>query len=342
MNDSYGKNAQSLRAIDLFCGIGGNSLGARDAGIESIAGFDLWDLAIQVYQDNFKKARVYPYKLQEVDPKVIKSEIGDIDLILASPECTSHSVARGNRARIVHSLELGFQVIRFAEIFKPRWIMIENVPHMRNWDRYDEFIKELQKLGYQVKEQVLIASDFGVPQSRKRLFILCDNREEPPEIFPPQNIILKTARNVVDLNGSYKMTPLDNGRRATKTINRAKRGIAEIGSDIPFLMVYYGSSGTGNGGWQSLDIPLRTITTLDRFALVKPGENGHMMRMLQVPELKAAMGFSPEFILNRGTRREKIHMLGNAVCPPLITIILKKLTGFQIKGVPEFSSNTLV
>jgi DNA (cytosine-5)-methyltransferase 1 len=167
------------------------------------------------------------------------------------------------------------------------------------------------------------------------LFILCDNQKEPSEIVPPTNISLKTARDVVDLNGTYKMSLLDNGRRAEKTIKRAKNGSENAGLNNPFLMVYYGSGESGNGGWQSLDVPLRTVTTLDRFALVKPGEKGPMMRMLQVPELKAAMGFPPEFILNRGTRRDKIHMLGNAVCPPLITFILKKLTGSPIKVVEE-------
>lgn len=72
--------------------------------------------------------------------------------------------------------------------------------------------------------------------------------------------------------------------------------------------MYYGSDG---GGWQPLNRPLRTITTLDRFALVQ--HNGHepRMRMLQVPELKRAMGFDEDFKLPVGVRRDRIRLLGN-------------------------------
>ncbi len=72
-------------------------------------------------------------------------------------------------------------------------------------------------------------------------------------------------------------------------------------------------------------MPLRTITTLDRFAYVKPGSDGHVMRMLQPPELKQAMGWPKRFKLNHGTRRDKIKMTGNAVCPPVMKAIVKDL-----------------
>ncbi len=322
-------STQSIRAIDLFCGIGGNSLGAQQVGVEIVAGFDKWGLATSVYQENFPRAHTFTADLRELDPAVVRENIGPIDLILASPECTSHSVARGNKARLVHSLELAFQVTRFSEIFKPRWILIENVPHMQSWERYDEFLATLRHQGYKIHEQILLASDFGVPQSRKRLYILCDRQKPPQTIVPQSDVEMKSARTIINLNGKYKMTPLDNGHRAEKTLIRAKRGIDIMGEDTPFLMVYYGSGGTGNGGWQSLDVPLRTITTLDRFAIVKPGPNGEgpVMRMLQPAELQAAMGFPETFIMNRGSRRDKIHLLGNAVCPPVIKIIVETLVG---------------
>jgi DNA (cytosine-5)-methyltransferase 1 len=93
----------------------------------------------------------------------------------------------------------------------------------------------------------------------------------------------------------------------------------------PFLLVYYGSD--GSGGWQTLDRPLRTITTVDRFALVEPSAAGHQMRMLQVPELSRAMGFTKSYELPIGTRREKIHMLGNGVCPPVMKRVINALAG---------------
>jgi DNA (cytosine-5)-methyltransferase 1 len=105
---------------------------------------------------------------------------------------------------------------------------------------------------------------------------------------------------------------------------RAERAMATVGRNEPFLLVYYGSDHAG--GWQSLDSPLRTITTLDRFALVKPGIGGHVMRMLQVPELKAAMSMPGRFRFVGGTRRDRIHMIGNAVCPKVMKHVVLSLT----------------
>jgi DNA (cytosine-5)-methyltransferase 1 len=101
--------------------------------------------------------------------------------------------------------------------------------------------------------------------------------------------------------------------------------MAVLGRREPFLLVYYGSDQAG--GWQRLDRTLRTVTTLDRFALVKPTSNGHMMRMLQVPELKTAMGMPKCFRIDGETRRGRIRLVGNAVCPPVMRAAVRSLIG---------------
>ena len=116
-----------IRAIDLFCGIGGNSWGARNAGAQIVAGFDMWELAGKVYHDNFPEATFCPGKLQDNTLYNLNGKLGKIDLIVASPECTSHSVARGNKAQNMESLELAHQVLRFSDKLKPRSMVIENV-----------------------------------------------------------------------------------------------------------------------------------------------------------------------------------------------------------------------
>lgn len=88
-----------------------------------------------------------------------------------------------------------------------------------------------------------------------------------------------------------------------------------------FLIVYYGSDGAG--GWQPLDRPLRTLTTLDRFGLVTwQGREP----MLQVEELRAAMGFPSSHLFKHGSRRDRIKMIGNAVTPPVMAAIVEALT----------------
>jgi DNA (cytosine-5)-methyltransferase 1 len=314
-------NANAIRAIDLFCGAGGSSWGAVQAGAEIVAAFDLWELAGRNHQVNFPVAKYYKGQLEDVKLTKLAKEVGRVDIILASPECTNHSIAKGNRPRCEKSRDTAFQVVRFAKKFKPRWIVIENVVTMRRWLRYTEFKDELRALGYYVHEQVLDAASFGVPQSRRRLFLLCDRNRKPDPICPPSGR-RKSARSIVELNGRYQWSPLRTDRRAPATLERAERGFKEVGVNAAFLLVYYGSDRAG--GWQKLSRPLRTITTLDRFALVKPSSRGHVMRMLQVEELQAAMGMEGMRLLH-GTRRERIKMIGNAVCPPVMCAVITHL-----------------
>lgn len=309
-----------IRAIDLFCGAGGSSWGAQKAGVEIVAAFDLWELAGKNHHANFPNTRFYPTRLEDVNISEMRKDLGHIDLILASPECTNHSPAKGNKIRCEESKNTAFQVTRFARELKPRWIVIENVVSMRRWSRYQEFKKELEA-DYQVHEEVLDSSDFGVPQSRRRLFLLCD-RERMPDPTPTISGRKKTIQSIINLNGAYRWSPLKTERRAAATLERAERGINEVGPGNPFLLVYYGSDHAG--GWQKLTRPLRTITTLDRFAVVKPSPEGHLMRMLQVPELQLAMGMGG-MQFEHGTRREQIKMIGNAVCPPVMEQVIKNL-----------------
>ena len=313
---------RKIRSIDLFCGAGGSSWGAKSAGVELVAGFDMWEIVKDVYLDNFPEAKFYCDRLENSTPGKIKDELGRIDLILASPECTNHSVAKGNKPRCEKSRETALQVLKFARVFKPRWMVLENVVNMKHWDRYDDLIGDIKKLGYHTSMQVLNSVDFGVPQNRRRMFVLCDRKKKPQEINVPERKI-RTVRDIINSNGAYRYSPLKTKQRARATLDRAERAINELGNKTPFLIVYYGTDYAG--GWQSLDVPLRTITTLDRFAHVKPAPKGHMMRMLQPEELKLAMGWPKSYKLNHGSRRDKIRMVGNAVCPPVMKYIIKNL-----------------
>jgi DNA (cytosine-5)-methyltransferase 1 len=311
-----------LKALDLFSGGGGSSYGAQLAGVSVVAAVDSWSLAKDTYEDNFPDATFFRAKCESLSPERIKRDIGHIDLLIASPECTSHTCAKGSAERSEDSKNTAYQVTRFARVLKPRWIIVENVIHMRSWDRYDSWLRRLTALGYRYRTQVLDSADFGVPQSRRRLFVVCDREHEPPEIVPP-NRTRRGASSIIVGNGAYDFSPLESPRRAQRTLDSAKRAIDEIGPDERFLIVYYGTD--GGGGWQPLTVPLRTVTTLDRFALVTPTPSGYRMRMLQVPELKKAMGLPQSFKLNHGTRRDQIKLLGNGVCPPVMRAIVQGL-----------------
>lgn len=316
---------KKIRALDLFAGAGGSSLGAQKAGVHVRAAVDTWSLARKTYLDNFSETRFFKHKCETLDPQRVLKEVGPIDLLLASPDCTNHTCAKGNSPRSEASRNTAFQVVRFARVLRPRWIVIENVVHMRSWKKYNRLLDALRALGYLIREQVLNAADYGVPQSRKRLFIVGDMKVEPRMVRLLRRGPRLPATRIVDTNGGYTYSRLRTPNRAAATLQRAERAIRKLGGRKSFLLVYYGTDGAG--GWQRLTKPLRTITTVDRFAFVRPGKNGrYEMRMLQVPELQQAMGFPLKYELNHGTRRDRIKLLGNAVCPPLMTAVVESLT----------------
>ena len=248
-------------------------------------------------------------------------------MLLASPECTHHSVAKGNKPRSEKSKQLAYEVIRFAKQMQPRWIVVENVIQMRKWGCFPDWLSQLELLGYRIAIQTLQAARFGVAQTRRRLFVICD-RTRPPNLPSPRSRKRTTIEHVIEIAApgpwSYGFTPLKNGRRAEKTIQRAERAIAAVGANVEFIMVYYGSDGAG--GFQTMDRPLRTITTLDRFALVRPNCVGHEMRMLQPAELAVAMGFPRKYRFpESATRRDCVKLIGNAVCPPVMRAVIEAL-----------------
>lgn len=320
---------QVIRTLDIFCGLGGSSWGARQAGATIVAGVDMWGRAIETFSENFPEAIAIRSKLESLNLHRLKRRIGDIDLLLASPECTDHTPARGSRPVDEGSRKTAYQVVRFARAFRPRWIVIENVVQMKKWSQYSKFLGRLRGLGYKICEHTLNAADFGVAQSRRRLFIICDQKRPPRLVRAPVRNV-RSARTVVSLDGRFPAINTWKRKLAQRTRDKIRIASRRLGRETPFLLVYYGTDkrGTRTGGWQTLDVPLRTVTTLDRFALVRPtGKVGKTVRMLQVPELAKGMGFPVRRLrLSHGSRREKIQLLGNAVCPPVMQAIIRALT----------------
>ena len=312
-----------VRVLDLFCGGGGSSYGARAAGAEIVCGIDASPIATGAFKANFPGSNAITMTLTgETMPSQL-GDIGRIDLILASPECTNHTCARGSRPVDEESRSTARYVLNFASALLPRWIVVENVTRMNRWAGYQPLLSKLGAMGYKIRVEVLNASDFGVPQARRRVFILAD-REETPGPITMTPAPLAVAADILDRPGTWTSRPLRSERRASATICRAEAAMAELGEGKPFLIVYYGSD--GNGGWQPLDRPLRTVTTLDRFGLVTWDEGVPMLRMLQVSELSRAMGFGADYRLDMvRVRRDRVRILGNGVCPPVMTAIVRTL-----------------
>lgn len=322
-------SGSSIRVLDLFCGAGGSSCGAQMAGGTIVGGIDAWETAIDTHKLNYPGAKRWHARLEDLSVAPVAKVLGRVDLIVASPECTNHTHAKGKRHGTAEedlSRRTALQVPRFVRGLRPRWVVVENVVSMKRWELYQLWMDQMIGLGYQATETTLDAQDFGVPQGRRRLFILFD-RQRTPTVPRPLGTRPGTVKSILctaDSNGhNYTLRPLRTAGRAPDTIARADRAIAKLGERSSFLIVYYGTDAAG--GWQSLDRPLRTITTLDRFALVEPSPHGHLMRMLQPQELALAMGFPKTYRWPDCTRREHIKLIGNAVAPPVMREIVRAL-----------------
>lgn len=313
--------------VDLFCGGGFGARGAVRGGGIPLLGLDAWDLATQTYQANFPEAEVITERIEQVDIADLGRRFTP-DVLLTSPECTSHSIARGAKPGTERSRETALGILPWIEAMNPRWVIVENVNRMKKWSRHNELVSTIEKSGYTVSDLHLNSAEFGSPQARKRMFLICDRegtKVTKENLLEVINFEQMCARDIIDWDGGYKSEPLYKPGRATATIERAERAIESLGRNVPFLIVYYGSDYAG--GWQILDAPLRTVTTIDRFGLVTWKKGKAYLRMLQPPELLAAMGAGGgDHVLPYGNRREKVKLCGNGVCSDVMTAIFSWIT----------------
>lgn len=332
-----GTQSIKLQFVDLFCGAGFGARGAVNGNGRPLLGVDAWGLATDTYKANFSDADVICSPIQDLDPKALSRRYKP-DVLLTSPECTSHSIARGAKSGSEKSRETAIGIVPWLEAMRPRWLIVENVNRMKQWDRHNELVKTIESHSYKVNDLYLNSADFGAPQSRKRMFLVCDR--EGTEITKKDLMQLhrrstKPARSIIDWSGRYASSKLNKPNRAKATLERAERAISKLGKCVDFLIVYYGSDYAG--GWQSLDAPLRTVTTLDRFGLVTWKNNAPYLRMLQPSELIRAMGAGSRHTLPFGSRREKIKLCGNGVCSPVLEVIFKKMTLTHTKQLAKAS-----
>lgn len=161
---------KEYKIVDLFCGCGGMTLGMEKAGYNVLAGFDIWKPAIDVYKANFK------HPVIQLDLSDVKSSVKEIskyspDIIVGGPPCQDFSTAGHqdeSRGRAILS-------VCYSEIIcsiKPRFFIMENVAAIHNTKSFKLAINNFRKAGYGLTMKTLDASLCGVPQIRKRMFVI--------------------------------------------------------------------------------------------------------------------------------------------------------------------------
>lgn len=298
-----------MRAIDLFAGAGGFSTGARMAGCQVVWAANHWREAVEIHAENHPDTAHACQDLHQCDWTQVPAH----DLLLASPACQGHTRARGKeRPHHDATRSTAWAVVSAAECHKPAAFVVENVPEFTKWTLYPAWCSAMHALGYALAPMILDAADHGVPQNRRRLFIVGTRSKAPVQLrFDARRHV--PASNVIDFKAGAWSEIRRDGRSAN-TLARVEAGRARHGDR--FLVAYYGNE----KGGRSLDRPVGTITTHDRWAVI----DGERMRMLNRDECRDAMGFPAGYKLPE-KHRDAVFMLGNAVPPPMARDVIQAL-----------------
>ncbi|MDE2588602.1 MAG: DNA cytosine methyltransferase, partial [Patescibacteria group bacterium] len=190
---------KKISFIDIFGVPGGMSLGFKMAGMQPVGALDIFDSGLETYRKNFTKVRPENIVCADASKNNVVERFqnttslkkGDVDVIIGGPPCqgfsnvgrvkiaslvkSGHRNGRSTNARFIDDKRnhLYKSFIRFVDWFKPKAVVMENVPGMMSYKDgivVEQIKDDFRRLGYRnVDSRVLNAVDYGVPQSRKRI-----------------------------------------------------------------------------------------------------------------------------------------------------------------------------
>ena len=329
---------KKLRALDLYSGVGGWSLGLRLAGIDVVASYEKWGPANET---NFKNNL---HQAQTVD--IRRLSLADlpkkIDIVVGSPPCTQFSFSnRGGGGDIEDGLE---DIIRFLTIvdhLKPRFWVMENVPRVAGIME-SEFQRggALFKFRHLVcKTHIVNMADYGLPQRRQRCIagnfnfgLLESYRSSQPQRTLGDVISALNKNPVVD--PLFGVTILQDALvdhiqedfldAEEVRINKANKTTHTVYNGMPFP--------------DSLTRTVRTITAVctrvsRESILIEAPEAKGSYRRLTIRERASLQGFPVTFQFYGSTFNQKIRMVGNAVPPAFAYLVGQALRGVAAKKI---------
>lgn len=279
--------------IDCFAGGGGASV-----GIEMALGRQV-DIAV-----NHDPDAILMHKTNHSDTLHLTEDIFKVDLqkyvkgrhvalMWASPDCTSHSKAKGGKPR-KHGLRiLPWAVYKHAKTILPDVIIMENVEEIQQWgpldkeghpiperkgEDYKKFITAMKSLGYTFDSRELVAADYGAPTTRKRWYAVF-RRDGRDIAWPEQTHSKGGAGGLKPWEPIYKYLDLQDmgksifGRKkplAKNTMNRIARGLEKFVFNCPEPFIVQVNHGGDNFRGQSINEPMPTITQKHGFGVVTP------------------------------------------------------------------------
>lgn len=298
---SSGKEKQRVvTAVDLFCGAGGTSTGLAQAckrrGYKlRLLAINHWEIAIATHETNHTHAEHLCMNVDQVDPRKVVPT-GKLDLLIASPECTHHSNARGGRPMNDQSRASAWLVLRWCEALDIKNVLIENVPEFESWgplgtngrplkkrkgETFLAFLNALKSLGYNVDYKILNAANYGDPTTRRRLFILARKGRRQIEWAEPTHtpdgattLFGKTkkwraAREIIDWEQKGESIYQRKKPLSENTMRRIMAGLKKFGG-ASFIVPFFGEYAGKAPRVHDLDAPLPTVTSHGAGGLVEP------------------------------------------------------------------------
>ena len=270
------------QAVDLFAGAGGATQGLKDAGFELVGAVELDSDAAASYRLNHPTVMLKECDLRSVSAAGFRRElglkVGELDLLKACPPCQGFStMAEGRVHEDAERNDLVLSVVRFVREFRPKSILIENVPGLQRDRRFNQLIEKFKSLGYSVQYFVVRADEFGVPQRRRRLIVVALRGVRRAKDLPKDLLVSNSPKSTVsDVFDSLRSRDLSddalNVSRTLKLKTLARIKAVPVGGsrrDLPAehqLDCHVRVDGSGRGatssyGRMKLDEAAPTMTT---------------------------------------------------------------------------------
>ena len=330
-----------ITAIDLFSGCGGLSFGFESAGIKTEIAVDNWPDALKTFSKNHPSSRTELFDLGAKTLKPIFNTLNEAEIVFGGPPCQGFSISgkrdpNDPRNKLYRGF---FQVV--AEV-RPRVFVMENVPNLASMDGgrlIQEIENDFKSLGYNLNRKILLASDFGVPQNRKRLILVGTLSEKIFE-FPQGTTSLAeekvTCRDALSDLPEYSLT--DGSMYEIKPQSRYQEIMRESSIGIFNHTITQHSEQTiriinlvpDGGNYKDLPGELQTTRKVNiawtRYSSKKPSltiDTGHrhhfhysFNRIPTVRESARLQSFPDSFVFE-GSKTSQYKQVGNAV-PPLM------------------------
>lgn len=294
-----------MNAIDLFSGCGGMSLGFQNAGFKILAAYDNWEPAVNVYKKNFS----HPIFSDDLADEEVQDRIASQcpDVIFGGPPCQDFSSA-GHRNESLGRASLSIAYSNIIAKSKPEYFVMENVPEITKSETLSKVIEILRNAGYGITTIVLDASLCGVPQSRKRFFMVGHMKDTDDFLLPIlTSHLADKPMSMYDYFGDslgteyYFRVPRSYSRRGVFSIYEPCQTIRGVDRPIP----------KGYKGHPS-----------------DPVEIGPKVRALTVLERSYVQTFPKTFVFE-GTKTNLNQMIGNAVPVKLAEYVANALLEYD-------------